>query len=189
MLDLQNAQVIGFFSMPSTSLQEANPEAYNLAMRDLPVGCGMCQHCGNGIRHHVVIRLADGGKAFIGMDCAEKVGDDAVRRCVREKKTTEQVAQADADREARIAATIAENERRQADEAARLAIRESDFEDILPALDAQKTEFHSSLAEQLRRGSVSNRQAEYIAKAVLGGRRTKRNESLFDKIVDRCMAD
>jgi hypothetical protein len=39
-LDLTNARVIGFFSLPSPSLAERNPSAYNAAMHDIPAGAG-----------------------------------------------------------------------------------------------------------------------------------------------------
>jgi hypothetical protein len=88
--DLSEAVVTGFFSLPSAALAEANPSAYNNAMAGAPEGAGSCAHCGNGIRHHVVVRLTDGRTAFIGQDCAIKIGQD-IARSVRERITTEEL--------------------------------------------------------------------------------------------------
>jgi hypothetical protein len=187
-MDLSTAVVIGFFSLPSPSLAERNPSAYNAAMREAPKGAGSCQHCGTGILHHVIIRLSDGSRSFIGRDCANRVGSPMVRRCVREQMTAEQIA----DREAKA---IASNEAWKAEqariEAARAIELQSRFEllrDIIEPLEAKGTEFHSSLAAQLRTGSLSPRQAEYAVKGILG-RYSKRVAEQWDSIYERCVSD
>jgi hypothetical protein len=100
---LIGSSIVGYFALPSRSIAEANPEAYNLAIASLPAGAGSCQYCGTGIVHHIVVRLADRRTVFIGTDCAEKVGFDAreVRFAVS-KQEREEIAAAAA---ARAAAT------------------------------------------------------------------------------------
>jgi len=74
-MSLKNTKIVGFFSLPSQSLAEHNPSAYNNAMAAAPAGAGACSECGTGILHHVVITDLDGSnRRFIGSDCALKVG-------------------------------------------------------------------------------------------------------------------
>lgn len=186
-LDLANAVVIGFFSLPSASLAERNPSAYNAAMREVPAGAGSCQHCGTGILHHVVIRI-DADRFFIGRDCASRVGSPMVRRCVREGLTAEQIAKRTADAEASQEAYRIERARQEAEREAMLQIRFESLRDIIEPLEAKGTEFHSSLASQLRSGSLSSRQAEYAVKGVLG-RYSKRVAEQWDSIYERCVAE
>jgi len=86
---LANAQVIGFFSMPSSMLAEHNPTAYYMAMADMPRNAGTCSHCGTGIMHHVIIRDVEGKTRFIGSQCAEKVGIDP--EALRLRKSRDQI--------------------------------------------------------------------------------------------------
>jgi hypothetical protein len=169
-MKLRDVRIIGFFSLPERSLQEANPEAYAAAMRDIPwdAGAGQCAHCGKGITHHVVV-LDKGVKKFIGTSCAERVGCDP--DALRHRLTSEQIAERDAKRKAFV-------DKLNAEEAARKALadaRRVEFADIIEILEAQKSEFHSSLATQLAYGPLSERQSNWVVKAVIG-RRTKKTD-------------
>ena len=57
---------VGLYSIPSPSMCEHNPAAYNTALslmsRDL--GCGSCAFCGTAIMHNFIIESAD-GKRFV----------------------------------------------------------------------------------------------------------------------------
>ena len=184
MLNLTTATVVGFFSLPSPSLAEHNPAAYNAAMADAPVGAGSCAHCGTGILHHVIIRLADDSRAFIGTSCAEKVGSERVRQCVRERMTEEQLA----ERERKAAVRRAENDALVARVAAERAARYEVMRDVIDPLRAQQTDFHASLADQLLDGPLSDRQACYAVKAILG-RETKKNADQWWALYERCTTD
>lgn len=187
-LDLANAVVIGFFSLPSPSLTEHNPSAYSAAMREVPAGAGSCQHCGTGIMHHIVIRIG-AKRYFIGRDCANRVGSPMVRRCVRERMTAEQIEERTRVAAESQAAYRAERERLESERAAALQIRFESLRDIIEPLEAKGTEFHSSLASQLRSGSLSPRQAEYAVKGVLNCRYSKRVAEQWDAIYERCVSD
>ena len=185
-MNLTTARVIGFFSLPSPTgeLAEAQPEAFRLAWQQAGPGAGSCAACGMSILHHVIVQIADGSKHFIGTDCAERVGDETVRRCVRAKKTAEQIAAEDAEREQRIAEfRVAEAAR-----VARVEARAESLKDILAALEGTGNSFHASLASQLRAGALTERQAEFVAKAMFG-RCTKKNSAAFEAICDRCTAE
>jgi hypothetical protein len=186
-LDLANAVVVGFFSLPSPSLAEQNPGAYNAAMRDIPAGAGSCRHCGTGILHHVIIRIGT-DRFFIGRDCANRVGSPMVRRCVREKLTAEQIEQRETGAKASQAAWRAAEDKREAERATALQTRFESLRDIIEPLEAKGTEFHLSLASQLRSGAaLSPRQAEYAVKGILG-RYSKAKAEQWDSIYERCVA-
>ena len=177
---LRTARIVGFFSIPSPSLAEHNPSAYNNLVSNLPAGCGVCSQCGMGIMHHIVIVDEAGVRRFIGSDCAEKIGLD--REAVKHRLTDEEVAARQARRDARKAEFDAAVAAREAVEAER---RER-FADILAILAAQNSEFHSSLASQLIQGPLSWRQAMFVAKATSETRRrNKRNAAAWDEVESR----
>lgn len=184
MLNLQKATVVGYFSLPSLSLAEHNPTAYNNAMSDAPEGAGSCGHCGTGILHHTVIRLEDGSRAFIGTSCAEKVGTARIKSCIRQKMTEEQMLA----REQRVMAhRLAQWAEWETDADKQLARYES-YKDIIDALAAHNTDFHTSLAHQLLYRNLTWRQAEYATKAVVG-RRTKKTAEQWDEVYEKCMSE
>jgi hypothetical protein len=101
-MNLQNAKIVGYFSMPAASLAEQNPDAYNNAWKNAAHGAGTCANCGMGILHHVVVMTPDGKKNFLGQDCAEKIGDAGMREAVKGGLTSEQLEKNNAIREAKI---------------------------------------------------------------------------------------
>ena len=76
---------VGIASIPSSSLAEQNPTAYNLAMADLPKGlhCGSCAHCGTAIMHNFIIESSDARRFVVGCDCVAKTGDAGLIKQVR----------------------------------------------------------------------------------------------------------
>jgi hypothetical protein len=187
---LEHATIVGFFSIPSPALAEHNPSAYSVALAGLPAGAGTCSHCGMGILHHVVIRDGEGRERFIGSQCAEKVGVPGAREAVRCRMTSEQLAARDAKRALeREAWQIAEQQRQDA-EAARLALRRESVGELVDMLRAFGNPFYSSLADQLEQHPLSERQAEYVAKATSAtGRRNKRNADAFDAVIELCTSN
>lgn len=182
---LENATVIGFFSIPSPSMAEHNPTAYTLAMQAAPAGAGACSHCGMGILHHVVIRDAEGKTRFIGCDCARKVG--VSREALAYKLTTAQLEERAAKRAIEREAWQLKNQAEEDARAARLAIRREKVGDLVDMLRALGGEFYASLADQLETRPLSHRQGEYVAKVTSAtGRRNKKNAEAFDAIWDRC---
>lgn len=140
--DLRNATVMGFFSLPSASLAEANPAAYSSAWAQAPAGAGSCAYCGTGILHHCAIRLPDGSTAFIGLDCAKRVGGE-LGRLVAKRKTTAQAAADSAAREAKAAKFIEDFRN---GEARRAAQAQANRREIIPAF------FGTSFAEDEAEG-------------------------------------
>lgn len=186
-MNLSTSTVIGFFSLPSASLAEHNPAAYNAAMAGAPAGAGTCANCGTGIRHHVIVRTEDGATRFIGTDCAVRVGGEPAR-CVGARLTSEQLAA----RTALQAIRCGEHAAARAAEVARLAEREERFADVLAVLDHNDDQFppavdtfSRSLARQLRIGDLSVRQAHFACKAFFGGaRQNKKNRQQWCDLID-----
>lgn len=84
------------YKIPSSSLAEANPDAYNAALREMPkgCGCGTCQFCGRAIMFNCIIESSDGKRFAVGTECVNKTGDRglikkvtmAARKLAREKR-------------------------------------------------------------------------------------------------------
>lgn len=73
---LRKSQLIGFWTAPSRSLAEHNPDAYNAALANAPkiAGLGNCSHCGRAITENVIVLGEDGVVRPVGTSCAEWVG-------------------------------------------------------------------------------------------------------------------
>lgn len=63
-------------SLPSAAMAEANPEAYNRAMREaVQSGAkGTCEHCGMAITHNFIIESSDKRRSAVGSDCVLQTG-------------------------------------------------------------------------------------------------------------------
>lgn len=69
-------KVVGFWSMPSRSAAESNPDFYREEMKWRPrVAKGVCDHCGRAITHHCIIASDDGQRSAVGIECVKKTGD------------------------------------------------------------------------------------------------------------------
>lgn len=154
-------------------------------MANVPAGAGSCQHCGRGILHHVVIRV-NGANHFIGTDCAEKVGAD--REALRYRMTSEEREARALKRAERVAAHNAmESEWEELFEAY-LVQRMEKVGHVVEILEGFDSDFHRSLATQLRQGSLSSSQAFYAAKSSSAtGRRNKKNAEAWDAIYELCV--
>jgi hypothetical protein len=105
---------VGIWSAPSKSFQEANPNAYNLAIANRPACCHyMCDHCGTAIVHHHMIRDTQGAEFSIGSDCiaklnqyelttASKEAEKARLRAVNQAKSKQKRLDQAAQREAKL---------------------------------------------------------------------------------------
>lgn len=69
-------KVVGIFEMPSKSLLEHNPEAYNNQMRTCPPGyaVGGCEVCGTALTVNYLINSSDGNRFAVGCECVKKSG-------------------------------------------------------------------------------------------------------------------
>lgn len=114
-MDYGPYRFIGVVSIPSPTLAEHNPEAYNLALRMLPRdlvgGCGTCSCCGRAIMNICIIRAGSGRRYGVGVDCVEKTRMPALAnkakvemaREVRRKRAEVRAAKREAKRQAWLA--------------------------------------------------------------------------------------
>ena len=74
-LGLAPFRFIALAQLPPRSLQAQNPDAYNLAMNELPTYAplGTCHYCGHALRNNFIIESSDGKKFVVGSDCVEKI--------------------------------------------------------------------------------------------------------------------
>ena len=179
-LNLEKAKVIGFFSLPSSSLAESSPEAFNKAWANAPAGAGTCALCGTGILHHIVIEI-DSARYFIGQDCALRVGSPSVVRCTKERMTAEEMTAKEA-KETERSAKFAESERLHA---AKIEERMASLGDIIKPLEESNNSFYCSLGAQLRQAPLSEKQANYVCKALIG-RLTKKTDLQWNEMHNRC---
>lgn len=79
---------VGIYSIPSSSLAENNPVAYNNALADMPrgLGCGSCKYCGTAIMHNFIIECSAGNRFVVGSDCVAKTGDAGLVKQVRAER-------------------------------------------------------------------------------------------------------
>jgi hypothetical protein len=97
---------VGLAKIPSPSLAEANPDAYNNALRALPpkFRCGTCHYCGQPIMNNYLIVSSDGHQFAVGCECVAKTGDAGLTNKTKALKRQ-------ADREARAKARQEKYER------------------------------------------------------------------------------
>lgn len=186
---------VGVAHIPGPSLAEANPDAYNAALRALPRdlvgGCGTCSNCGMAIMNIYIVADADGKRYGVGCDCVEKTGDACLSKPVLIAKAKlerdARRAKADARRlanhnkwladvcptgETNAARLVRENWEKDMRAAAAYEAgqaRLATFADIVQALPTDN-DFFRSLIGQLAQGNLSDRQAECIANEIHGRR-------------------
>ena len=167
---------IAAVSLPSPSLAEKNPQAYQNAMRDLPrgVGLGTCAHCGLALINNFIIESADKHRFSVGCECVHKTGDKALgdavaiaaARLQRDKRRAKAEAARKVQHEAWLAAVChtgetnaarlvrQEAERQAATEAAKAAqvANAARYAFLLPVLENSTSGFCQSIAEGIRNG-------------------------------------
>jgi hypothetical protein len=167
---------LGVASIPSPSLAEHNPDAYNGALRDLPRdlinGCGSCANCGMPITHICIVANSTGQRYGIGSDCVQKTGDRclgnaakvAIARIVRNQKIQRANAKREAKRQQFLSTVCNDRgetnaqriEREQAEfEAVRKAKRQAladKWRFIAPYLSGPPGGFCDSIKESFRAG-------------------------------------
>lgn len=79
---------VGLYSIPSPSLAEKNPTAYNLALSEMPrdLHCGSCAFCGTAIMHNFIIESADDRRFVVGSDCVARTGDAGLIKEVKRER-------------------------------------------------------------------------------------------------------
>lgn len=179
---------VGVFSLPPRSLAEANPSAYNAALKAMPKGfkTGTCSVCGMALLNNFLIRAACGQQFSVGCDCVAKTGDaglvDAVKAADRAAKRLMRHEQREAERLARLAAQRernggltdwevsqeqlkAEAEQRIQFELAQGVLIRATVQPIINALSVGQTGFKMDMLHMLEHGRVP----QYSARDLCAG--------------------
>lgn len=184
-------------SLPSPSLAEHNPEAYNAALRELPRVCplGSCAHCGMPLMHNFICQSADGKKFAVGSDCVFKVADkslqDEVRITVLRRAREARRAKAETERAARRAQWLIDNADRLAAEAKAKMIAEVEaatkraavtarWSFMLPILDRQSGPFCASMLEGIRNGHAPQGRAITILAEIFAKRAGRAGSKAYE---------
>jgi transcription initiation factor TFIIIB Brf1 subunit/transcription initiation factor TFIIB len=150
-----------------------------LKIEGFTTGQSVCAHCGTGIKNLVLVRDADGVKHHIGTDCATRIGLDAQQ--IRNKITDDQRAE--------ITRKVNEHMQRQDERLQEhrewLKRRQAEVKEVSTALRDLGGEFYCSLAGQIEAGTLSSKQAYYVAVALLR-RKTKKNEDQWWDMIWIC---
>lgn len=180
----------------------------------MKAGAGTCACCGMAITVICVVQDGLGDNWGVGSDCVEKLGTpalcNAAKVAVAKRRNKMAAARREVKRQATHQKWLAalstkpgslpgetnasrmgreDAERcfsRLAAESAVNARRES-FKDILSVLEASGNDFYKSLASQLSAGPLSERQAHFVAKAMMG-RQNKANSEQWEAVLARCIA-
>lgn len=86
-------QLVGFYSIPSASLAEQNPQAYHneLALMPKGISCGTCCYCGTSLKNNFIVRSADDKTFVVGCDCVEKIGDKGLINAIKLLKRQQRI--------------------------------------------------------------------------------------------------
>lgn len=199
----------GFYEMPDLGEQSAstfgNPDGLYADAPRLKSGLGTCCHCGHAIQNIYIVRNGIGELYGVGCDCIEKAGDAGLilkvklekRKAARAKREAKWMAKREAYL---VSPEFAEHKTQQAAAesnrvADHLAKKDSlrarlgvAYDTICQEADrgvAHGNGFIQSLRQQLEyHGSLSERQSEFAAKAILG-RRVKANAAEFDTLCEK----
>lgn len=195
---------VGLAQIPSPSLAEHNPDAYNNALRMLPrdYGCGTCNYCGQPIMNCYLINSADGHKFAVGCECVRKTGDAGLinkQRALKNKANREKKA---AERQARYEKQLQEQRDRNGgktdweleQEKREAAIREEQRKadrriNLLQGLAARmrdgKGGFRDSIAQTLAEGGLPFGRGWDITCDILAKQEGRRNSKAYDAEYDK----
>ncbi len=102
--------LVGFYQMPSPSMAEANPMAYQSQLQAMPKGvaCGSCHYCSTPLTNNFIIQSSDNKLSVVGCDCVKKVGDRGLVDAVKAMQAQSRREKKQAEREALYESKMAE---------------------------------------------------------------------------------
>jgi hypothetical protein len=174
---------VGMVSIPSATLAEKNPSAYQNALADLPRdiigGCGTCYNCGHAITNVCIIENAQGDRYGVGTDCVLKTDDPclgnkakvAIAKLQRKQRFARATAKREAHRQKWLGSVSNEagetnaqriERERTEQEAAQKARKDAvwaKFGFLLPYLSGPEGGFCASIAAGIRNGQAPHGRA------------------------------
>lgn len=199
-LGLAPFRCVGVASIPSPSMAEQNPAAYQNAMRDMPrgYGIGSCAFCGMPLIHNFLINSADGHKFVVGSECVAKTRDKGLGQVVkvqiarmrREANRAKVAAEREANRKKwlednaeRLAAEAAERDAREAARQIELANTRSKWEFMLPYLQSDSP-FVSNMRDMIEQGEAPHGRAAMILGEIYAKAHGRRGSKAYDDALD-----
>lgn len=197
-------RVVGLAEMPSLSLAEHNPAAYQNAMQSLPrgYGIGSCRCCAAGLKNNYLIESSDGKKFAVGSECVNKAGDGGLvdkmryikRQVDRDKRFKEReaacIARHEEERSRNGGLTDDEvaAQRREQEETARLealAPLLEVLEPIAQRLADGRGGFRDSIAKDLREGKMPEGRGLDIMVEILAKQKGRRRSDAYEDEEER----
>lgn len=201
---------VGIAEIPSAALAEANPTAYNNAMRLLPTGyrIGTCGVCGMALRINFLIESADGRKFAVGCECVQKRGDKAMVKTVdalvrarnkeireaKKRAIAEAKLQAERDANGGLTAHEAWEKKREkiaAKEARTRAAVAAIVEPLAAALIDGRRGFRDSVAEDMRKGRLPSGRGRALVIEIVAKTAGRKGSQAFEAKaaeIDRLLA-
>jgi hypothetical protein len=144
---------VGMCEIPSPSLAEHNPDAYRVALADLPrdLSIGSCAFCGMCIKYNFIVKGATGRRFVVGCECVNRTGDAGLVSMVKQERK-------------RVAA-----EKRAARNATAAAERRAAYEAERAARAAAFATTHAALIERARAVTDIEAKGGFIADVLAGG--------------------
>lgn len=194
-------KVVGIWTMPSRSLMEHNPEAWNNAIRSAPCAVGSCAYCWTALSIHYIIRDAKGKQFAVGSECVRKTGDAGLvkaatvlknkraREISAEKREKKRVAKLQAERDKNGGLTNYElQEKKWEDEKkAKLEALKPFIKILSPyanRIKDGKGGFCDSIASSLRQGKLPRGKGLGITIDILSKQSGRRNSKAYNEEYD-----
>lgn len=189
-------KVVGIWDMPSRSLLEHNPEAWNNALRTAPCRVGSCHYCGHELIVHFIIKSSDSKIFAVGSECVRKTGEKGLidkmkalqkardREIRRAKQAAACIARLEEQRQRNNGLTDYELQEQQRLEAARLHLER--LKPVIALLSPLADEiadgadgFCDSIAASLRRGELPRGRGYSLTVDILASRKGRRNSNAY----------
>ena len=199
-------RLVGVVALPSLSVAEKNPDAYNAELKyacSTAPGIGICRVCGMPIIHNFIIEDANGKRFPVGCECVTKKSDDKMliteieaekRRIAREARQVK----AQAKREAKLQEQREKNggltnwelaeKKQQEREAARLELGKK-FAEYASILERTGGHFCMSVASDLRHGWLPKGRGFDIMVDILAKTEGRRGSKLYNEAYDLICKD
>ena len=189
----------GMVELPSPSLAEHNPTAYNNALAMLPkdVACGTCAYCGHAIKYNYIVKDVNGKRFAVGSECIAKTGDSGLidrarfekRKIERAKKESKMQAAA-AEHRAKAEAELQAQRKRNNGLTDKEVVEQAAIEARKPLIDllaplAERMQdgkggFRDSIADSLHKGHLPRGRGEDITLDILAKQAGRSGSKAYD---------
>ena len=195
---------VGRYSIPSPTLAEHNPTAYNNALAEMPTGfnCGACAYCGTPIMNNFLIKSSDGRCFSVGCECVSKTSDrglvDKVKSLKREADRAKRAEKKEVERKAYLDSQKTANggfldwewddahrENAKINKERELAEKAPFLIEIANRLNDGKGGFCDDISSQMKKGILPRGRGLDITADILAKQCGRRNSKAYNAELDR----